>query len=407
MQLEAIGARYHEAAPPDTVEPIRVMVADDEDAIRAALSSLLAADPRIVVIGEASDAQAAIEIATERRPNIALLDVRMPRGGGPRAAQEITTRSPDTRVIALSALEDAGSILEMLDAGASAYVGKDEDAAQIVSTIHRLMAEPPASLETSRERAFDELLGGRGWLDRKRQRAEQITRIIRAGGPRIVYQPLFTLGEGRCVGAEALSRFDALPTRSPQRWFEEAERCGLLVDLELAAVEAALDGLDGLPAGAFLSVNVSPVTCCAGELAETIARVDPERIVLEITEHAQVADYAQLDRCLAALRSRGVRVAVDDTGAGFASLSHVLAVAPELIKLDIQMCRDIEHDEARRALVHALADFAAHIGADVVAEGIESSDQLLALREAGVRLGQGFFLGPPRPLAASGGGPGW
>ena len=404
MQLEAIGAEYRQGEPePPEVDPIRVMIADDEDAIREALTSLLSSDPGIVVIGEASDAQGAIDLATARHPEVALLDVRMPYGGGPRAASEITRRSPDTRVIALSALEDAGSILEMLDAGAAAYVAKGDDTDKIVAAIHRLADESVAETTTGRERALGELLGESGWLDRRRQRAEQIQAIIRAGGPRILYQPLFDLRDGGCIGAEALSRFDALPTRSPERWYEEADKAGFLVEMELTALRSALEGLDRLPPDAFLSVNLSPVTCCSPELPQAIARSTPARIVLELTEHMPVPDYQQLSRCLAPLRTRGVRIAIDDTGAGFSSLSHVLALSPELIKLDIDMCRGIETDDARAALVRALADFASHIGADIVAEGIESSEQLFALRESGVRYGQGFFLGPAQALNGANG----
>lgn len=405
MQLEAIGSTYGRPAPdpPPVIDPIRVMIADDEDAIRAALTSLLSADPGIVVIGEASDAQAAIELAASRHPEVALLDVRMPRGGGPRAALEITQDAPDIRVIALSALEDAGSVLEMLDAGASAYVAKGDDTDTIIATVHRLAEDAGTPAATTRERAVDDLLGAAGWLDRRRARAEQIHAIIGAGGPRIVYQPLFDLSNGACIGAEALSRFDASPTRSPERWYEEADKAGLRVEMELTALGAALEGLDQLPSDAFLSVNLSPMTCCSHELPEAIERSVPARIVLELTEHTRVADYPQLTSCLAPLRADGVRIAVDDAGAGFSSLSHVLALSPELIKLDVDMCRGIESDDAREALVRALADFASHIGADIVAEGIESSEQLYVLREAGVRYGQGFFLGRAQPLHGTGG----
>ena len=402
MQLEAIGMTERGGDPAPEDNPISVMIADDEDAIRATITSLLSVDPGIVVIGEAGDAQAAIEMATSRHPEIALLDVRMPRGGGPRAASEITRRSPDTRVIALSALEDAGTILEMLDAGAIAYVSKGDDTETIVATIHRLAEEADTRAEEARTRATSPTLE-LDWLDRRRRRTEQIRAIIQAGGPQVVYQPLFDLMAGGYVGAEALSRFDAAPTRSPERWFEEADKAGLRVEMELCAIRSALADLDRLPPETFLGINVSPLTCCSRDLADAIVRSTPARMVLEITEHAPVNDYEQLAECLRPLRARGVRVAIDDTGAGFSSLSHVLALGPELIKLDIDMCRGIQADTARQALVAALTDFASHIGADVVAEGIESSEQLFALRETGVRYGQGFLLGRAQPIEMTGG----
>jgi EAL domain-containing protein (putative c-di-GMP-specific phosphodiesterase class I)/CheY-like chemotaxis protein len=403
IRPEAIGTTDATTGHAQTPDPIRVMIADDEDAIRAALVSVLEDDPTIIVVGEANDAQTAIELAAKRQPAVALLDVRMPRGGGPRAALEIAKRSPETRVIALSALEDAASILEMLDAGAAAYVGKADDTDTIVSTIHRLAEEPPAAAGVTLERRLDDVLREDGWLDRRRERAALMRSIIDAGGPRIVYQPLFDLSDGDYIGAEALARFDAKPTRPCERWFEEADKAGLLIEMELSALRSAFANLDRLPLSTFLSVNVSPATCFSPELPEVLADRDPARVVLELTEHAPVTDYGQLSRSLEPMRARGVRIAVDDTGAGFSSLSHVLALAPELIKLDIKMCRDVEHDGARRALIHAIVDLAGQIGAGVVAEGIESSAQLIALRDAGVRYGQGFFLGRPERLDTMGG----
>jgi len=385
-------------------DPIRVMIADDEDSIRATLSSLLSSDPGIVVVGEASDAQGAIEVAATRHPTVALLDVRMPLGGGRRAASEITLRSPDTRVIALSASEDADSILEMLDAGAAGYVSKADDAEKIFEAIHRVADDPEAATEARRERPpLEEVLRDTGWIDRRRERSRRIHEVLQVGGPRMVYQPLFDITDGRCIGMEALSRFDALPDRSPDKWFADAEQVGLQIELELTSVRSALGDLDRLDPDTFVCVNVSPVTCCSSELAKAIRRSQAERIVLEITEHTPVADYEEVSACLAPLRARGVRIAVDDTGAGVASLSHVLRLSPELIKLDADMCRGIESDDARSALVRALAGFASHVGAEIVAEGIGSSMQLIALRDAGVRYGQGSFLGEPQPLQGSGG----
>jgi EAL domain-containing protein (putative c-di-GMP-specific phosphodiesterase class I)/DNA-binding NarL/FixJ family response regulator len=385
-------------------DPISVMIADDEDAIRKALTSLLSTDPGIVVVGEASDAQDAIDLAARHHPAVALLDVRMPRGGGSRAASEISRRSPDTRVIALSAHEDADTILAMLDAGASAYVTKGDDTGRIIEAIHRFAegSDEHAGSDTERASLMNALRDTR-WAERRRERSRRIQEVIEAGGPRMVYQPVFDITDGRWVGAEALARFEAPPARSPDRWFAEAEQAGLRVEVELASMRTALADLARLDLSAFLSINVSPSTCCSPQLSEMLEQSQAERLVLEITEHDPVADYAQLSACLSPIRDRGVRVAVDDTGAGFSSLSHVLGFSPELIKLDIEMSRDIESDDVRRALVRALAGFASHIGAEIVAEGIESPPQLFALRDAGVRFGQGFLLGRPEPLPESGG----
>jgi EAL domain-containing protein (putative c-di-GMP-specific phosphodiesterase class I)/CheY-like chemotaxis protein len=384
-------------------DPISVMIADDEQAIRAALTSLLSSDPEIVVVGEASDAQDAIELAARAHPAVALVDVRMPRGGGSRAASEISLRSPDTRVIALSAHEDADTILDMLDAGASTYVAKGDDAERLIEAIHRFAGgtmEGPGS-DPERDSLMKALRKTR-WAERRRERSRRVHEVLRSG-PRMVYQPVFDIGDGRWVGVEALARFEAPPARSPERVFAEAEQVGLRVEMELTTVRRALEDLDRVDPGAFFSINVSPSSCCSLDLAEILRSSEPKRLVLEITEHAPVADYEALTACLTPLRRQGLRVAVDDTGAGFSSLNHVLGLSPDLIKLDKELSRDVETDDVRRALVGSLASFASHIGAEIVAEGIESTEQLFALRDAGVRYGQGFLLGRPEPLPESGG----
>jgi EAL domain-containing protein (putative c-di-GMP-specific phosphodiesterase class I) len=102
---------------------------------------------------------------------------------------------------------------------------------------------------------------------------------------------------------------------------------------------------------------------------------------------------------LAGLRAMGVRVAIDDAGAGFASLRHTLLLSPDIVKVDISLTRDIDADRGRRALASALISFAEEMGMTIVAEGIETEAELKALRELGVRYGQGYYLAEPGPLA--------
>lgn len=148
----------------------------------------------------------------------------------------------------------------------------------------------------------------------------------------------------------------------------------------------------------FLSLNVSPSTIVLPDFTAGLADQPLDRLVLEITEHTQVSDYGVLSEVLAPLRAAGLRIAVDDVGAGFASMRHVLVLAPELIKLDLSLVRGISHDVRRQSLAAALLTFAADLGASVVAEGVETAGELDCLRELGVHFGQGFHLGRPEPL---------
>ena len=121
------------------MERIKVLIAEDEDAVRDALADLISSDPEMELVGAGEDADAAIALATTLRPDVALLDVKMPGGGGPRAAREIRAGSPQTHVVALSAYEDRRTVLEMLRAGVVGYVVKGTSAEEILYTIRRSM----------------------------------------------------------------------------------------------------------------------------------------------------------------------------------------------------------------------------------------------------------------------------
>jgi EAL domain-containing protein (putative c-di-GMP-specific phosphodiesterase class I)/DNA-binding NarL/FixJ family response regulator len=386
------------------VEPmIRVMIADDEEGIRDALSSLLDDDEQISVVGTGRDADQAIAIAAREHPDVALLDVRMPRGGGPRAAREIAQVSPGTELIALSANDDLDDIRAMVRAGAGAYLVKGEGSAEIVDAIHRCV-------EGSDGRTHWAALLPRSFGTRpfgSRERLRRIEAVVRGQGVEIVFQPIFDLRDGRPVGAEALCRFSADPVRTPDVWFAEAADVGLGIELEMMAVGRAVQSLEWLDPSITLGVNVSPEACCSPELSELLEIVPAHRLVLEITENAPVLDYERLATALAPIRARGVRLAIDDTCSGYASLRHVLHLRPDTIKLDITLTRGVETDTARRLLVEALVGFAPSVGAEVLAEGVESAEQLRTLIDAGVQLGQGYLLGYPGPLPSSGTWPTW
>jgi EAL domain-containing protein (putative c-di-GMP-specific phosphodiesterase class I) len=155
--------------------------------------------------------------------------------------------------------------------------------------------------------------------------------------------------------------------------------------------------VDDLPDDSFLSINVSPGVAASPELEEVLAGDRASRVVIEMTEHAPVRDYDGLTAQLGRLREHGVRVAVDDAGAGFASLRHIVLLEPDFIKLDMSLCRGIDQDPNRLAMARALVGFAAEMGRTVVAEGLESARDVEALLALDVPLGQGYALGRPKP----------
>jgi EAL domain-containing protein (putative c-di-GMP-specific phosphodiesterase class I) len=249
-------------------------------------------------------------------------------------------------------------------------------------------------------RAFAQLLAHQveGDLEAVRHHGAKVDRIsgvLETGQPRIVYQPIYRLSDHRIIGLECLSRFDMEPRRTPDAWFNEANEIGLGVRLEMNAMLTALDGLRQVPGDFYVAVNVSPQTLINVDVLDYLDVVQPERLVLEITEHALVDDYLPLQATVAKLRAAGVRFAVDDAGAGYSSMRHILTLHPEIIKLDMSLTRNIDSDTSRKALAAAMIGFGGQTGSHVVAEGVETRQELEALQTLGVHEVQGYHLSHP------------
>jgi EAL domain-containing protein (putative c-di-GMP-specific phosphodiesterase class I) len=228
-------------------------------------------------------------------------------------------------------------------------------------------------------------------------RAEATTReVIDSGLFDVAFQPIVDLAAGVTPGYEALTRFrDGTP---PDTRFRQARDVGLGTELELACIRRAIDdAARWLEPGAWLNLNVSPDVVLTGNLAAVLP-TDDRAVVLEITEHEAITDYDAFRAAVARLDGR-VRIAVDDAGAGFASLRHIVELDPAFVKLDRSLVAGIGSDAARRAVIAGMVRFAETAGLTLIAEGIETEEELAALRRGGVTLGQGYLLGRPEVLA--------
>lgn len=211
------------------------------------------------------------------------------------------------------------------------------------------------------------------------------------------FQPIFDLNSLEAVGVEALARFNTNPARPPNLCFDVLDAAGRRNEVELDVIVRAADvGLGHFER--FVGLNLSPQAILDERFAEVMNNLPLSRLVLEVTEHAPVEDYPRLVRTLQTYRSQGLRLAVDDAGGGYASLNHVLRLAPDIIKTDRALIHGIDKDAARQALVSALVAFAERTNACLLAEGIETEAELRAVRELGVDRAQGFFLGRPVPI---------
>lgn len=228
------------------------------------------------------------------------------------------------------------------------------------------------------------------------QKREQIDLLIHSGGIQPVWQPIVDLGTEQVVGLESLSRFNGQPGRGPKEWFDMAVEVDRHIDLERNAMIKGIEILPRLAAPRYLSVNLSGKALLDPMILGFLARQPLERLVVEVTEHDVIESYRAISEALAPLREQGLRLAVDDFGAGYASFRHVLKLAPDIIKLDMSLVREIDSRPNRRAVVRAMHAFAEDAAVRLIAEGIETPLELETLRQCGVRYGQGFLLHKPQ-----------
>jgi EAL domain-containing protein (putative c-di-GMP-specific phosphodiesterase class I) len=225
----------------------------------------------------------------------------------------------------------------------------------------------------------------------------EVREVIAARAFTPVFQPIVHLATRKIVGFEALTRFSD-GTR-PDLRFLAADKVGMMVELETACLNAQVDQARFLPPGTFVSLNVSPALAIrVMPVLDVVGAVD-RPVVLEITEHAEIEDYSKLMAALGQVRSHAM-LAVDDAGAGYAGLHHILELQPQYVKLDISLVRNVDSDPARQAMVTGMAHFAESVGCALIAEGIETENELTALRLLNIEYGQGYYLARPAPIEA-------
>jgi EAL domain-containing protein (putative c-di-GMP-specific phosphodiesterase class I) len=228
----------------------------------------------------------------------------------------------------------------------------------------------------------------------------RIAEMLDGSAITIFHQPIHHLASGEPIGVECLARFPNTTRRGPDAWFEDANRVGLGVELEMAAVRAALETLGHLPAGKYAAVNASPATILSGALDRALEGVETAALVIEVTEQQKVENFPVLARHLARLKEK-VRIAIDDVGTGYSGLRHIVDLKPDILKMDMALTRDIHRDPARRALTGALVQLSRDIGCKLVAEGIETVEERAAMAALGVDYGQGYLFARPLPVIAA------
>ena len=388
----------------DVLADATVVVIDDDHVNVVVLQRVLERAGVGMVHGVTNPSEA-VRACLDLEPDLVMLDLHMPAMDGLEVLEQLRAALPDDAfvpVVVLTGDVRSEARDKALAAGANDFLTKPFDHTEVVLRARNLI-ETAALYDAVRRNnaALRRELDQRSESER-RERAEyalhrhRVELALSGDALGMVFQPITDLASNAVVGVEALARFSCEPHRPPNEWFAEAVEVGLGTELELAAVRAALVAVDRVTVDTFVSVNVSPSTAVAPELADLLARGPAGRIVLELTEHHQIDCYEPVLEALDQLRRLGVRIAVDDAGAGYAGLQHILRLRPEIIKLDMGLTRDIDSDPARRALAAALVRFAADIDSMIVAEGVETTEELDTIRWLGVPCAQGYLLGRPR-----------
>ncbi|TML20249.1 MAG: EAL domain-containing response regulator [Actinobacteria bacterium] len=387
----------------------RVLIVDDADSNVLLLTRILRAAGVTQVHGF-TDPFAALSAYRELEPDAVLLDLHMPGMDGIELIGRLrasTSADGFVPLVVLMADVSAASKRRVLEAGANDFLVKPFDNLEVVLRVqnlletralhcrvqeHNLALRRNLARQIARERRVEEV---------RRLRTDRIRRVLLDDRLSMVYQPIRDLHAGTVVGFEALARIAELPQRPPDHWFREATEVGLGTELELRAVERGVCALESLPAEIFVTVNTSADVAITDALVECLAAVPAERVVVELTEHAHIEDYTRTIDALGLLRQQGVRIAVDDAGAGYSSLQHILMLRPDMVKLDRSLIAGINTDRAKRALTKSMVGFVAEIAAVLIAEGIEEPEELAVLRDLGVEWGQGYHLGRPAQLPAA------
>jgi DNA-binding NarL/FixJ family response regulator len=295
--------------------PVRLLIVEDEDMLRETLAGIVRGDQAFKLVATATNADEAIVMADQFKPDVALVDVNVPGGGGVRATVGIRTASPLTRVLAVSPFTDPDAVSQMLQAGALGYFLKGTAPKDLLAGLRRAAEGvlPTLTGELTRDgetAPLNEQEAEERWRSRWLHRGDHIRRIIEGDRLSSVYQPILALRNRDIAGAEALARFGQDSPNSPARWFTEADDADLLPELELEAIRRALSAVDLLPPTAFLSVNLSPRTILTGAVEGLLTDELRGRLVVEVADHAPVPDYAAFARAMAPLRAAGTRLAV-------------------------------------------------------------------------------------------------
>ncbi len=382
--------------PLDSYAGLSVLIVDDNTS-NVLFVRLLLEQQGLERIYSVTDSRDVVAELLDKRPDLVILDLHMPHLDGFQVLTQIHEFAAGRYlpVLVLTADSTTEARNRALEQGAQDFLVKPLDNVETTLRIANLLetVQLYANLRQNAARPPNNASA----VDSGAVR-ERIERVLHDRSIEMVYQPVVDIRTLEVVGHEALSRFPVLGFGGPDAWFADAAIVGLGVELEWLAVTLAIDQLNSDDA-TFLAVNLSPAAVLSVAHLRVIPASSCSRIVIELTEHEAVEDYAAIARAVAPIREAGARLAADDLGSGYAGFRHLVRLQPDIIKLDISLVSGIHRNPGQRALARALVSFADEVGAHVIAEGVEEADELAALQELNVHWAQGYYLGRPEARA--------
>lgn len=365
---------------------------DDDQSLLDGLRRLLRRKYDITPVNSPVDALALLETDTNFVAIVS--DYHMPSMTGIDFLATASTLSPDSVRILLTGSSSLTTAVDAINVGkVFRFITKPIHGDDLETTLSAACEHYQSTLEDRSE--LSTIRADREAENDAAARSLRQLEAVMDGGIRTVFQPILRLHDLAVVGHEALSRFNIEQDKSPETWFVEAEQLGVATDLDVAALRVAIGTWASTPMSTQpLWLNLSPATVSSGAAFALLTDID-HPAMLEITERTPVANYQALRATLDPLRSAGLRLAIDDVGAGYSSMLHVTELRPDVIKLDRGLIADLRADADRRALVASLISFAAEREITSLAEGVETETEAEILSELGVDLVQGYYFGRP------------
>jgi len=360
-----------------------ILIVDDDPYLARLMASLLQArDYRVTVVSTGS---AALD-KVQHRPDLVLLDLSLPDIEGLEICRKIRDdkRLRHIPIIIVSGRDTVTEKIEGLYVGADDYITKPYDNEELIARVEALL----------RRSRFNDYV-----VQEKDNLIREIKRIINESDIKTFFQPIFDLKTSEVLGYEVLSRPPTTgPVNNPELLFRAALMYGMYFELEMVCWKQAFMKWNQAVRIGLLFLNCMPYLI---EHVKFTGKVLPQfnipgdRVVLEMTERMAINDFALFHSKVHTLKKTGLRIAIDDVGNGYASLDTIAETAPDYVKIDMFLVRDIQDSPLKQSIVESIVRFCHKNGITTVAEGIEKQPELDMVRRLGVSAVQGYLLGTP------------